>query len=355
MVWISLFFLSLGICAKELPKFLTKHATDTIRFITDDGRYAYIQKKPGVLGIVTSFRSVDFISDSGRSDFTVKDSRFKRRLVVETIPDSHHDFNVIKNHKILIIDWGKTQTFDIGFGRNAKLHLEDEWITYYDTIERLINVQNVVTQKKFQIKLSPKVTPFYFPEVEMISSDTIVYTDINEKGYSALIQYNLITQKNNVILKSTQNGTRLELCQEKDYLAIGEFPYDDVARSSRILQIKLSGTTNLSGYSTIYNSSDSDLGNMVCKENSIFFIKTLTHNRQLNYKQTEAVILDLKNSQVKTLTELNHVSQLINMDGRILIPLRGDFYVLEGSANLTDDKLKTPGPNEAKEELPLEL
>jgi hypothetical protein len=354
MVWISILFLSLGIFAKELPKFLTKHAIDSVRFITLDGRYAYIQKKQGVLGIVSSFRSVDFISDSGKSDFLVKDSRFKRRLTIEIVPDSHHDFNVIKTHKIMIVDWGKSQAREIGFGRNPRLHLDDEWVTYFDPIERLINVQNIITQKKFQIKISPKVTPFYFPDVEMVSADTIVYTDINEKGYSALIQYNLITQKSNVIMKSTQNGTRLELCQDKDYLAIGEFPYDDITRNSRILQIKMSGSTNLAGYTTLYNSSDSDLGNMVCQENAIYFIKTLIHNRRLNDKQTEAVKLDLKTSQVQTMTEMNTVSQLINMDGRILIPYRGDFYVLEGEANLTDDKLKAPTPD-SKEELPLEI
>jgi len=353
MVWISLILFSINLFAKELPKFLTKHSADSIRFITLDGKFAYLQKRQGVLGMVSSFRSVDFISDQSHSDFIIKDSRFKQRLAIEIIPDAQREFNLLKSHKIVVIDWGKTQTREIGMGRVSKLHLKDEWISYFDPILKIISIQNILTQKIFQIKLSTQSSPYFFPEVEMISADTIIYTDANDKGYIALIQYNLVTKKSNVLYKSSQNGTRIELCQDEGYIGIGEFPYDDIARTSKILQIKLSGSTNLAGYETIYSSTDSDLGNMVCLENSIYFIKTLTHDKKINAKQTEAVKLDLNTTQIQTVTDLGAVTQILSMDGRILIPYRGDYYVLEGTANLTDDKLKSPLPN--SEELPLEL
>ena len=353
MVWISLLLISFSVIAKELPKFLTKHSMESIRFISLDGRHAYVQKRPGVLGLITGFRSVDFISENSKSSFLVKDSRFKEKLIIEVIPNAHNEYNLIKNNKILTVDWGKSQTQVIGYGKAARLHLEDEWISFYNPLERAITIQNVRTEKKFQIKLSPKISPFYTPEVEMVSSDSVVYSDINEKGYAALILYNLVSQKATVLYKTSQTGTRLELCQHKGYLAIGEFPYDDIIRNSKIMQIKLTGSTNLAGYSTIYNSTDSDLGNIVCQENALYFIKTLIHQRKINYKQTEVVKLDLKTTQLTTMTELNAVGQIISMDGRILIPFRGDFYVLEGSSNLTDDKLKAPV--NTQEELPLEL
>jgi hypothetical protein len=353
MVWISFILISFNLFAKELPKFLTKHPLDTIRYITLDGRYAYLQKKQGVLGMVSSFRSVDFISDNSQSDFLVKDSRFKRRLIIETIPDYQKDFSVFKNNKISVVDWGKTQTKEIGSGRGSRLHMDDEWISYYDAMEKIISIQNILTQKKYQIRLSPKSSPYFLPEVEMVSADTVVYTEANDKGFSALIQYNLVTQKSSILYKSTQSGTRLELCQAKGYLAIGEFPYDDISRSSKILQIPISASTNLAGYSTLYSSTDSDLGNMICSEPAIYFVKTLTHLKKINHKLTEAVRLDLKTTKVQTITDLGAVTQLISMDGRILIPFRGEFYVLEGTANLTDDKLKSP--TQGTEELPLEI
>lgn len=355
MAWISfLFLVSIQVFAAELPKFLTKHSADSLRFISMDGRYAYVQKRPGVLGFVSSFRSVDFLSDSSQSEFLVSSSRFRTRLAIETVPNAHTELNLLKENKISVVEWGNTNTKEIGSGQNAQLHLQDEWITFFRPYEKSVVIQNIVTQKKFEIKLSPKSNPFFIPDVEMISSDTIVYTDINEKGYSALISYNLLTQKSNVLYKSPLTGTRMELCQDEGYLAVGEFPYDSLKRGSKISQIKLNASSNLAGLNTLYSSVDQDLGNMVCLSNSLYFIKTMKQNEKLNIKVTEAVKLDLKTNKVEAKTTLNHVTQLIEMDGRVMIPLRGEFFVLEGSASLIDDSLKAV-PVNSNEELPLDI
>jgi hypothetical protein len=356
MVWINLFFILLTTQAwtKSIPKFLTKHSIESIRYISNDGRFAYIKKRPGVLGLVSSFRSEDFISEPAGSDFIIVGSRFNQRLAIEIIPDRSQEFNILKNHKIMVVDWGKGSPKEIGQGKYSRLHLQDEWITYYDAFNRIIVVQNIITQKKYQIKLSPKPNPFYFPQVEMISSSTIVYSDINEKGYSALIEYNLHDKKSNVLYRSNQTGTHLELCQEKGYLAIGEFPYDGIDRNSRILQIKLSDATNLAGYSTIYSSVDEDLGNIICLEKSLYFVKTVQHNPKLNYKEHEAARLDLKELKVEVKSDLKNVNQLIRMDERVLIPFRGEFFVLEGEANLGEDQLKSNPVNNAVE-LPIDV
>ncbi len=356
MAWISFIFLftTQAIIAAELPKFLTKHSPDNLRFISMDGRYAYVQKRPGVLGFVSSFRSVDFISDSSQSEFLVSSSRFKQRLAVETIPNAHTELNLLKENKISVVEWGNTLTKEIGLGQNAQLHLLDEWISYFRPYEKNVVVQNVVTQKKFEIKLSPKSNPFFVPDVEMVSSDTVVYTDINDKGYSALISYNLITQRSTVLYKSPQTGTQLELCQHEGYLAVGEFPYDSLKRGSKISQIKVNGSSNLAGLSTVYSSVDQDLGNMICLPSSIYFIKTMKQDEKLNIKTTEAVKVDLKTNKVEAKTSLNHVTQIIEMDGRVMIPVRGEFFVLEGTPSLIDDKLKAV-PTTSNEELPLDI
>lgn len=354
MVWISLFMVLLDISwSAELPKFLTKHSIDSVRFITMDGRFAYIKKRPGVLGLVTSFRSTDFISDQSGSDFIVKGSHFKKRLSIEIIPSVHGEFNLFKKNKIVVVDWGQAQTKEIGLGVKAKLHLQDEWISFYDPIEKLIHLKNIITEKKYSIQLSGKTNPYFRPEVEMGSSDIVTYTDINEKGYSAFISYNLLTQNSTVLYRSPMVATRLELCRSEDYLAIGEFPFEGLDRGSRIMHIKLTSTTNLAGYQNIYNSGDSDVGNMVCHPNSIFFIKTMSHQKFMGSKISEAAKLDIKTFQVEAKTSMEHVTQLINMDDRILIPSRGEYFVLEGRSNLSSDTLKsTPTKSE---ELPLEI
>lgn len=352
MAWISLFFLAFTLQAAELPRFLTKHSPETLRYISTDGRYAYVQKRTGVLGLVSSFRSVDFLVDTNANDFLVKGSRFKNRLVIESVPNAHEEMSLVKMHKIFVVDYGNTVTREVGQGRNARLHMRDEWITFYDPIEKIIHIQNLVTQKKFEIKLSKKANPFFLPEVEMVSSKAVVYTDINEQGFAAIVSFDLTTKKSSIIYKSSQSATRIELCGHEGYLALGEFPYDGVSRGSKISMIEIGEMVNLAGYTAIYSSVEQDIGNMVCLPNVIYFVKTMNQDKQLNYKVTEAVKLDLKTQNIEARSSLKNVAQLIEMDGRVLIPFRGDFFVLEGTANLGVDVLKSAP---SKEELQIDI
>ena len=352
MAWISLFFFALSIMAAPLPRFLTKHSPETLRFISMDGRYAYVQKRPGVLGLVSSFRSTDFLSESNSNDFLVNGSRFKVRIAIESIPFAHTQMSLIKNHKIFVVDYGNTVTREVGTGRAAKLHLKDEWITYYDMIEKVLHIENLVTQKKYSIRLSKKPNPFFIPEVEMISSRNVIYTDINESGYAALVSYDLQSKKSVVNYKSSLTGTQLELCQGPDYLAVGEFPYEGIKRGSKIFYTKIAGVTNLSGLSTLYNSVEQDTGNMVCLPKSVYFVKTVKHDETIGYKESEAASMDIQNKKLSIMTDLKYVTQLVEMDGRVMIPLRGEFFVLEGRSNLAEDVLR-PAPT--KEELKIDI
>lgn len=339
--------------AQEVPKLLTKHGVDAIRYISMDGRFAYVKKRPGVLGLVSHFRSVDFISESQSSDFLVHTSKSKTRVIIEVIPNMHTEMNFFKGNKLLVARFGETKTKEVSTGQAPKLHLNDEWVSFYQGYQKTIVLQNLITQKKFEIKLSPKANPFFIPQVAMVSSDTVVYTDINESGVAGVISYNLISQKSSIVYKAAQSGTSLELCQGEGYLAMGEFPYEGVNRGSQILRVRTTTSFNLSSYETLYSSLDQDVGNMVCTDRNIYFIKTMNQDKRLRVKTTEAVRLELKDSKVKVLTNLKYVTQLVEMDGRVLAPLRGDFYVLEGEANLASDTLKVaPNP---QEELPLEI
>ncbi|HXH29960.1 MAG TPA: hypothetical protein VNJ01_04040 [Bacteriovoracaceae bacterium] len=355
MAWISLFLLMVSVRAADLPMFLTKHSNDTLRFITMDGRYAYVQKKPGVLGLVSSFRSVDFLTDSGQSDFLVKGSRFEERLLIESIPNVHTEYNLLKNHKIHVVDWGNTVTKEVGTGKASRLHLEDEWVTYFNPLERSIFIQNLETQKKYAIKLGAKSNPFFVPEVEMINQNTVVYTDTNEAGFSAIISYNLLEGKSSVLYKSPGSGTKIELCQHKTYLAMGEFPHDGVSRGSKIMHVTLSkGSSNLAGFEALYSSNLGDLGNLICRETGIYFIKNLTNAKTAVSKKMEVSWIDLRTRKVEVRSAMDSVSQLVEMNGRVLVPLRGDFYVVEGKFNIGTDILKSL-PVDSKEELPLDL
>jgi hypothetical protein len=351
MAWISLIFLLAIGFAQEPPKFLTKHSPESLRYISIDGRMAYVQKKPGLLGLVSSFRSVDFLSETSTSDFNVTGSRDKVRLAIEAIPNAHTEYNLIKNHKIFIVQWGNSQAKEVAQGRASRLHLKDEWLTYFNAYDQVLHILNLVTSKKYEIKLSVKANPFFVPEAIMINSETVIYTDVNEAGIAAMVAFNLVTSKSTIIYKASQSATRLELCRNNDYLALGEFPYEGVERGSKIMHIKLPNTgLNLTGYDTVYATVEQDVGNMVCLADSIFFIKSLGVNKVLKTKMTDAVRLDLKTQKVETKTNMGTLTQLLEMDGRVLVPFRGDFFVIEGPNNLGSDVLKNN-----KEELPIDI
>jgi hypothetical protein len=353
MVWISFLFMISLAWSEQLPKLLTKYGSESLRYISMDGKITYLQKKPGVLGLISNFRSVDFLTDVSTSNFLVTGSRDKIKLVIEVIPNVHTEYNLIRNHQLYIVNWGKSNPKELGIGRNARLHLKDEWLTYYHAYDRMLNVQNLSTQKKYQIRLAKKDNPFFLPEAVMLTNDTVIYTDVNESGHAALISYNLATKVSSVIFRAPQTATKLEICSNQDYLAIGEFPYEGVNRGSKIMHIKITEGMNLAGYETIYNTIDQDIGNMVCHPEGVYFIKTMSQDKAFTTKITDAVRLDLKTQKIDAKSSLGNVTQLIEMDGRIMIPFRGEFYVLEGESNLANDVLKK-APS-AKEELPLDI
>lgn len=356
MVWINFFLFTLSAFAAPKAqgpeKLLTKHAVDAIRYIDGDGRVAYVRKRPGVLGIVSSFRSEEFVSDTPQSDFLVTASPVKRRVIVEIIKNQHSVFNIMRSNKLMAFNWGEIKGKEVGNGLAARLHMADEWLSFYQPEKKSMMVKNLVTEKEYEIKLAPKANAFFIPEITMIDSSLIVYTDINDQGLSAVISYNLFTKKSDVLYKANQNGTRMEICQQDSYIALGEFPYDGVNRGSKIMTLPILTTFNLGGFTTLYDSKEQDIGNMICIDDGIYFIKTMNRNPELGIKTTDAVKVNLKTGALTQKSNLGTVNQLINMDGRVLLPHRGTFYVLEGEYNLSSETLKSPGP---KEELPLDL
>jgi hypothetical protein len=353
MGWINLFLLISFLSAAEMTKFLTKHSPDTLRYISMDGSVAYVQKTAGVLGLVNGFRYSDFLTESSATDFLVKGSPDGIKVAIEAVPYPHTGFNLYKNHKIFVVNLGQSQAKEIGLGKNSRLHLKDEWITFFDAYNKILIVKNISTDRKYEITLSPKANPFFLPEVVMFSQENVTYTDINENGYAILTSYNLASKTSTVVYRSSQIGTKLELCKSQDYLAFGEFPYEGLKRGSKIMHIKLGPQTNLAGYSSIYNTVDQDLGNMVCHPEAIYFVKTTNQDKKLNTKTTDAVRLDLKTQQIETKTSVGNITQLVEMDKRILVPSRGELFVIEGIENVSTDTLKQNAKD--LEELPLDI
>lgn len=339
MLLISLILLSSFSFAQRLPQLLTKHAPETLRYISSDGNTAYVKKNNGVLGLVIGFRSSDFMSDKTYSDFLITDSHDKVRIAIEVVPEHHREFNINKLHNIYVTRKGQDKPTEIGQGRYPQLHLGDEWISYYVPNNQQVVLKNVVTAKEFKVTLSKKSNPFFFPYYAMTSPSYLVYTDINDKGLAQLNLFDLSSNKSGQLLKASQPGTYFEICQHQDYFAVGEFPYEGIQKGSRIL-IYSKKNAKPSGYTTLYSSNDADLGKMVCMPDAVYFVKTTSFDAKLVSKKTEVSKVSLSDGKLEIKSNLENVTQLVRMDGRVLLPFRENLYVVEGSSNIEVDTLQ---------------
>lgn len=328
---------------KDIPKFATKLNLESLRFITRDGKFSYAQKRSGSLSLISDFKTRDIIESPPGTNYLVSSSPSRKKIIVEVERAQHQEFDLNKLHEIWIAPIGDTKFVSVGMGRYPKLHLNDEWLTYYDPKTQSIHIQFLpVAKRHYIVRLSQKHNPYFNPEVLMLTPETILYTDINNKGYSALLSYNLIDNKVTKILKAEFSGTKMELCSRDNYAALGEFSYPGARRGSSIRLMTWKVVAGISGFTEIYRTTNNDLGQMICDSGQIWFVKTISEEKELNGLTTEAATLTIPSAKVEIKTSLQHVNNIIEMDGRILLPLRGETYVLSGNPGSKQDQLQKP-------------
>lgn len=343
--WPSLLVLfgSLTARAIDLPKFATKQTLENLRFVSANGAFSYAQKRSGALSLVGNFKTTDLLDAPPDTNYLVTSSRDRKKLVVEVERASHQELDLLKLHEIWTLAWGGTSMTKVGMGRFPRLHLGDEWLTWFDPKTQLIHVQFLpVAKRHYVIRLGRKHNPYFFPEVLMLNPETVYFTDVNNKGQSALLTYNLVENKMSVALKAEQSGTRFELCRGDNFAALGEFSYPDARRGSSISVMAWKVVPGLAGFTKVYSSNDNDLGQMSCADGKVWFVRTVSEDRALNTKVTEAAALDIATSKVEIRSSLEKVTNIINMDGRLLIPIRDEFYVLSGDSGSAQEQLQRP-------------
>lgn len=327
----------------QLPRFETKQAIENIRFISRDGQQTYAQKRSGGLTLIANFRATDLLPGDTGTNYLVTSSFARQKVVIEVERAWHQELDPTKLHDLLVAPLGAAKATPVGRGRDPRLQLSDEWLTWYDPKEKAIHVQFLpVRDRHYLIRLSRKHNPFFRPQVVMLNPETVLYTDVNEQGHAALLTYNLLSNQLTVLRKAEQSGTRMEICRHERYLALGEFSYDDANRGSAIHVMAWQGAPSVGGLATLYKSSDNDLGQLVCAPDRVWFVKTVAEDRKWNNRLTEAASMELPSGKVEVKTRLERVAQLIEVDGRVFIPFRGETYVLSGEAGSKRDQLDRP-------------
>lgn len=338
---ILIFIVPIGVFAQKLPELKTKQSLENIRLISNNGKFTYYQQRSGDLQMSTNYVNKLVMKNPKDTYYLLRSTSSRKKIIIEVIKNYHKRLNYFGLNYIYTIAFGKTTPKKIALGINAKLHLKDRWISYFHPRAKTIFLKNIlVNSKPIKIILNNKVNPYFIPVVIMPTPDTVIYTDINKDGYMAVQMYTLSERKITTIYKSKFAGMRLDPCIFGENLFMGEFSYDGVNVGSSVIKIPLFQNKGFKKKITLYQSELPDIGHLTCAENSLYFIKTTNYNKKINLRKSEAVKLDIKSNKVQIITSLEYVTNILNMDGIILIPFRDKYYVAEGKSVLNQDSLE---------------
>ncbi len=342
-----------AIAESKLPIIATKQAIQSIRAITNDGKFTYYQSAQGKLFLASDFDVTTLMEDVANTNYLVFVSSAKKRVLISKDVAFH---SVLGGRKLLEIYSSElgTKTIElIGTGISPTLHLNDTWASFYDPHTNSIYFKNIENrQTNFKIDLFNKTNIFFIPQVIMINNNEIVYTDINQSGLEGVMFFKRNEKKAEIKIKATNIMQHFELCisSSLDNLFIGRFNHDKNDTLSIIQRAKLKDNTfPLDTIQTIYESKLDDRGNINCtfSNDKLFFIKAINNGGKHLF---EATSLNLKNSSVTIESDLGQVTQLIEMDKKILIPHNGEYYLLVGENNLGEELLGRPEEREKNDE-----
>jgi hypothetical protein len=329
----------------KLPILKTKQSLNNIRFISSDGKFTYYQRQSGDMILSKNYKNYTIFENEDNTEYFIHSSDSKKKLIIEVDSSFHTINSYIKENKLYLIDYGMDRSQEIGSGTHPKLQLKDQYYSLYSPRLKELNYFQINNNKKvYSIKLSNKLNPFYIPQTDMLTMHDIVYTDINKSGQNAILSHSITDKKTQTIYKSPLSGGKVEYCVLNNKLYVGEFSFGDIQNSSKIIEVPLYNNPEYKNYKVLYQSQQSDIGNMKCDENKIYFIKTLTYNKEINLKTTEIASYDIKTNKTEILSDLKYVTQIIKIDDMIVSPFRGNYYIIKGNANLTKDAIRKDQP-----------
>ncbi len=332
-----------------LPELLAKQAVTNIRYLSQDGKFTYYQKRSGSLLFSSNYKVIEMMKGALGTQYTVIGTPARKKIIVMQNENYHNFYSLRAKEKIFITDFGDTTLKPMGNGSSAKLHLDDTWLSYYDYYQKTIFFESTSnTAIKFSIKLNNRINPYFDPQVVMSDDNTVYYTDLSETGTPGVVQFKRNLSKAEIIFKASTPMVKAEICLHNDNLIMGLFGINFSKEGTVISKAKLP-LTDFSKRESIYTSPVNDVGQMICNFNneSITFIK--------NYGTTEVTSTDLvdlnpETKALKPLSEMKTITSVINMDGTLLALDKGKYFIVKGTIDYKNvDSLKALPPSGATE------
>ncbi len=330
-------FFSFGTLAdSKLPILKTKQTLDNLRYISADGSVTYFQRTSGSLLLSTNYRIYEIQKSSKNTQYYVHSTQSKKHILIQKNPTYQQFFDHRPLNEILISPYGSKDVRKVGVGTNPKFHLKDQWFTYYQPYSKKIHINNSVEESiKYDISLATTLNPYFIPDRVMSDSNTLFFTDVNQKGFPGVLKYTFSNKKLETYKKFQSPNTKVSICRINDHLIVAKSSFDSLEKGTTIYKVPFKNLTS-SAEVILYQSAENDLINLVCVQNEsvVYFIKTIKdESGKLTY---EAASLNTKDKKLKVVGDLKFANQIINMDGNILISYLSNYYVLKGKSDYTE-------------------
>lgn len=330
-----------------LPELLTKQAVSNIRFLSQDGKFTYYQKRSGSLLYSSNYKVKEMLTGKLGTQYTLIGTKARKKVIILQNESFHNFYSQRSLEKIYLVDFGDTDPKLIATGASPQLHLDDNWLSYYDYYTKVLSFENTANSAlKFSIKLNNKINPYFTPQVVMSDDNTVYYTDLGENGSLGLFQFKRTLGKSEIIFKKTSPMAKAEICLNNNSLIFGVFGINSSKEGSFIYKVDLP-LVDFTKRTVIYKSVSNDLGRLVCdfSNNSIMFIKNSSENSEFN---TDIVELNTETQEIKMLSMMKSITNLINMDGTLLTLDKGKYFIVKGNNDYKNiDSLKSLPPSGA--------
>lgn len=328
-----LILLSLGhkiLFALEVIPFLPKDKSSSLLYQSSNDQVKYISQNQNTVSLIdNSKNTMIYQSNNEISRFQIYATAFQKNVLLEVDDMPFLTQNPRKNKKIF---WGIFKggsVNELGEGAYPKLHLGDDWVSYYDFSKKSIifHYLPLLGKNNYKIFLNNKSSPYFLPEVNFLEHEQIIYTDVNDKGEEALISLNLKTNNFIFLHKSTSADKKISHCIMDNNIVFGEF--DSTSQSNfSLYHMTYNGEKSFSEKKNIFNDNGKYLPSLICSpfDKSIFVLKRSLSKSKFADPPTLLINISIPKGNSTELSLDRPFSQLLTMDSRLLLVSGGKFY-----------------------------
>ncbi len=322
----------------ELKKIISKQALYNIRFVSEDSSFTIYQRHTGGLYLSTNYSVKKIISSEINSQFNVTGNKKFNNLIITKIDKFHQNFNPNKEHEIFFHPYNlKGAATFLGRGVSPKAHLNGDIISIYrPSKNEFILFKLSLPTKTYVISTDKSANPFFIPKLTLLDETSGILLQQNSSGIQYIETISLIQKEKKVIKKNTNYNDRLEFCTNEGNIYIFQSKYSKA--SEEISTIEKRKIKDLSMPEVIYTSPKADLGQIACntKENEIFFLKNFSKS---NKAYLDIASLNLITKKVTRLTNEDYITNIFEMDGRLIVVNNGVQMLLIGDHSLKKDAI----------------